>query len=240
MIEVAITLVQHPEWVRGPAHVEGNKMVLDESRAERYLLPDPERAERMGFDLAAMAFHRSGRDPRQAVAFVRRYGLLWHGPNQLGSGGCRESLDDWWHEAEKLSALLLTSVRLGEAARDGSAAPVRRHFEALGIRFESDEDYVMAATIIAARSINDGMQDTRWGMSVIEPGELRLTQYPPNLVSAAYANLGALISKRVEFKECPGCGRVFLPASGRQQYHDEVCATRTRQRRYKGKKSRSG
>src|SRR5215203_2551815 len=185
MVEVAITLVQHPEWVRGPAFIEGSEIVLDESRAERYLLHEREQVEMMGFDLAALAFPRPGRDPEQAVAFVRRYGLLWHGPNQLGSGRCRESLADWWHEAEKLSTLLITSVRLGEAIREGSATPVRRHLESQLLHFATDEAYLMPATKIAAGSISQGMQDTRWEMSVIEPGELRLTQYPPDLVSAA-------------------------------------------------------
>jgi hypothetical protein len=239
MVEVAITLVQHPEWARGPAFVEGNEVVLDESRAESYWLHEPEQVEKMAFDLAAMAFHRSGRDPQQAVAFVRRYGLLWHGLDEVGSGRCRESLDDWWHEAEKLSSLLLTSVKLGEAMRESSAAPVREYFEVLGIGFETDEAYLMAATIAAARSINRGLEDTKWGMEVIEPGELRLTHYPPNLVSAAYANLGALISKKVEFKECPGCGRVFPPGSGKQKYHDPQCAVRTRQRKWKRQKSKA-
>ncbi|HET7271440.1 MAG TPA: hypothetical protein VFI90_10190 [Rubrobacter sp.] len=237
MVEVAISLVQHPEWVRFPAFVEGDEVVLDKSRAERYWLHEPEQVEQMAFDFAAMAFHRSGRDPQQAVAFVRRYGLLWHGANAMGSGECRESLDNWWHEVEKLSSLLLTSVRLGQATREGSAAPVRRHFEALGIGFETDEAYLMAATTIAARMIYQGMQDTRWGMEVIEPGEPRLAHYPPKLVSAAYANFGALISKKEEFKECPGCGRVFLPASGTQKYHDQYCATRTKQRRWMRNKS---
>src|SRR5215204_3892589 len=117
----------------------------------------------MAFDLAAMAFHRSGRDPQQAVAFVRRYGLLWHGVDELGSGGCRESLDDWWHEAEKLSSLLLTSVRIGESIREGSAAPVQEYFETLGIGFDTDKTYLMAATTIVARLINQGMHDTKWG-----------------------------------------------------------------------------
>jgi len=41
--------------------------------------------------------------------------------------------------------------------REGSVAPVRKHFEALSIRFGTDEAYLMAATIIAARLINQGM-----------------------------------------------------------------------------------
>jgi hypothetical protein len=69
LVEVAINLVQHPAWARGPASVEGNEVVLDGSRAERYLLHEREQVEQMAFDLAAMAFHRSGRDPQQAVAF---------------------------------------------------------------------------------------------------------------------------------------------------------------------------
>src|SRR5215203_2970310 len=129
MVDVGSTLVQHPMWAKGPTSVEDNEVILDESRAERYGLNEPEQVERMAFDLAAMAFHGSGRDPQQVVAFVRRYGLLWHGADEIGSGSCRESLSDWWHEAEKLSTLLITSVRLGEAIREGSATPVRRHLE---------------------------------------------------------------------------------------------------------------
>ena len=124
--------------------------------------------------------------------------------------------------------------------REGSAAPVRKYLETLGIGFDTDETYLMAATTIVARLLNQGMHDTKWGMSVIEPGELRLTHYPPNLLSAAYANLGTLISKRVEFKECPGCGRVFPPISGRQEYHDPQCATRSRQRKWKRDKVEDG
>ncbi len=240
MVEVAITLVEQPEWVRGPARVEGGQIVLDESRAKRYWLNEPEHANNIAFDLAAMAFHRSGRDPQQAVAFVRRYGLLWHGVVELGSGDYRESLDDWWHEAEKLSSVLLMAVRLGEAMREGSAAPVRRFFESLGISFETDETYLMATTMIIARLVNQGLHAGKWGMAVNEPGDIRLAYYPPNLVSAAYANLGALIARKAEFKECLGCGRAFLPDSGKQKYHDTQCATRSRQRRWKRSRPKKG
>jgi hypothetical protein len=172
------------------------------------------------------------------LLLVRRYGLLWHGKDELGTGNCRECLDDWWQEAEKLSSVLLTSIRLGEAMRKGSAAPIRKYFEGLGISFETDEAYLMAASTVAARLINWGLQDTKWGMVVGEPGELRLAHYPPNLVSAAYANLGALIATKAEFKECPGCSRAFLPSSGMQKYHDPQCATKARQRKWKREKAK--
>lgn len=154
MVEVAISLVQQPEWARGPAFVERNEVVLDESRAERYWLYESEQAERMAFDLAAMAFLGSGRNTQQVVAFVRRYGLLWHGADKLGSGQCREPLDDWWLEAEKLSTVLYMSTRLGDALREGSPAPIRRFLEGLGLSFDAptDEIYLMAAATIASRA----------------------------------------------------------------------------------------
>jgi hypothetical protein len=242
MVEVAITLVEHPEWVRGPARVKDQEIVLDESRAEKYWLYESEQAEQMAFDLAAMALHRSGRDPQQAVAFVRRYGLLWHGPDKLGSGECRESLGNWWLAAEPLFSMLSMSIALGEAMREGSAAPVQQFFARIGglpVDFPTDEAYLMAATVIAARLINQGLQDGRWGMVTAGPGELQLAYYPTNLIDAAYANIAALVATKAEFKECAGCGRIFKPKSGKQKYHAPECATRARQRRWKREQSQS-
>ena len=243
MVEVAVTLVEHPEWVRGPARVEGQEIVLDERRAERYWLYESEQAEQMAFDLAAMAWHRSGRDPDQVRAFVRRYGLLWHGPDKVGSGECRESLEDWWSAAEGLSAVLAMSAALGEAMREGSGEPIRRFFlESAGLRVSfgvsSDEAHIRAATTIAAKLLNDGQRDGHWGLVTAGPGEVQLAYYPTNLVAASYANIGALVATKAEFRECPGCGRIFQPKSGKQKYHDPQCATKARQRKWKRERSR--
>ena len=239
MVEIAITLVEHPEWARGPTRIEGNAVILDESRAERYWFYETEEVDTIAFDLAAMALHRSGRNPEQVRAFARRYGLLWHGADKLGSGDCRESLDSWWDEAQRLSSVLFISIRLGQAMREGTAAPIRKYLDSLGITFDppTDETYLMAATTMIARLLNQGLQDSKWGMTVSKPGDMRLAHYPPNLVSAAHANLAMLTATKTEFKECPGCGRAFLPDSGKQKYHDPLCATKSRQRRWKRKKS---
>jgi hypothetical protein len=201
----------------------------------------------MAFDLAAMAFHSSRRDPQQVVAFVRRYGLLWHGADKLSSGECRESLEDWWLEAEKLSSVLSMSTKLGESMREGSAAPVLRLFErlvlkeALALSFDSPtaETYLMAATTIVARLLNQELQGGQWGVATAGPAELQLAYYPTNLVAAAYANIATSVSAKAEFKECPGCRRIFQPKSGRQKYHTPECATRARQRRWKREQSES-
>lgn len=241
MVDVAISVVQQPEWVKGPARIEGQEVILDESRAERYWLYESEQAEQMAFDLAAMAFHKSGRDPQQVTAFVRRYGLLWQGADKLHSGQCREPLESWWLAAEKLSSVLYMSTKLGEAMREGSTAPVRRFFESLGLSFgaPTNETYIMAATTIVARLLNQGLQDGQWGMVTAQPGEFRLAYYPPNLVAAAYANIATLVAAKAQFRECPGCQRIFQPKSGKQKYHAPECATRTRQRRWKTGQSES-
>jgi len=70
-------------------------------------------------------------------------------------------------------------------------------------------------------------------MEVNEPGDIRLAYSRLNLISAAYAELAALVATKAEFKECSGCGRAFLPGSGKQKYHGPQCATRSRQRRWK-------
>lgn len=241
MVEVAITLVQHPEWARGKARIEGQEIVLDESKADTYWLYESERAEQMAFDLAAMAPRRSGRDPQQVKAFVQRYGLLWHGPDKLSSGECREPLADWWLAAENLHTVLYFSTKIGASLREGSAAPVRRLFEGSGVTFNppTDEAYLMAATRGVAVLLNEGLHDGQWGMVTGNPGEVRLAFYPRNLVAAAYANIASLVATRAEFKECPGCDRIFQPKSGKQKYHAPECATRTRQRRWKQAQSES-
>ena len=56
-------------------------------------------------------------------------------------------------------------------------------------------------------------------MEVNEPGDIRLAYSPLNLISAAYADLAALVATKAEVKECSGYGRAFLPGSGKHKYH---------------------
>lgn len=83
------TLPAGQYWVRGPAHIVDNscEIVLDEDRIERYVL-----YQNTGllFELAGLG---DGDKVQKALAFVRRYGLLWHGEEHLGSGEFRESLE---------------------------------------------------------------------------------------------------------------------------------------------------
>jgi hypothetical protein len=56
-------------------------------------------------------------------------------------------------------------------------------------------------------------------------------------VGAAYANYASVIAKRQEIKECPGCGRMVFPESGRQKYCTKSCASTGRWCRWKALQS---
>ena len=75
--------------------------------------------------------------------------------------------------------------------REGSAAPVWKLFEGLGISFETDETYLMAATTSITRLIKQGLHGSEWRMKVNEPGDIRLAYSPLDLISAAYAEIEA-------------------------------------------------
>jgi len=71
--------------------------------------------------------------------------------------------------------------------------------------------------MLLANLINLGMNGRRteqrcvWGLTALGPGEFSLMQYPPDLVSRAYAALGALIAGGSEIRFCLVCGIPFRP-----------------------------
>jgi hypothetical protein len=100
-MEVAPIRVTSPEWARGPARIENGEIVLDEEKADVYSFESSEDSEGMAFELAALLRQRA--TERNAVGFANRYGLLWHGADDLGRGECREPLQEWWIEADRLN-----------------------------------------------------------------------------------------------------------------------------------------
>jgi hypothetical protein len=70
-----------------------------------------------------------------------------------------------------------------------------------------------------------------------QSGKFLFSVAPANLVALAYANFATLIAKRAEIRECPGCGRIFTPQSGRQKYCTKSCASTSRWRRWKARQS---
>ena len=232
-----VAWVGFPEWVRGPSRIVDGEIILDEDQAKRYA---PGFLDQAIFELAV------ARDYQDFTAFVRRYGLLWHGSNSLGTGKCRESVSEWQEAAYEANLILLLYMKLGEAERTGSADSLR----SLNIPWQglpetsTDEDYLKQVSIGLANLINKHV--AQYPMVLIPafrfdekapPGEFVFDRQPPNLHKALYTDLATMISHRAELKECPGCGRLFHPESGKQKYCTKSCASTSRWRRWKEQQS---
>jgi hypothetical protein len=252
-MEVAPIRVLSPEWARGPARIENGEIVLDEEHAEVYWFESPEDSERMAFDLAALS--RQGATERTAVGFADRYGLLWHGADDLGGGECREPLREWWIEAGRLNLVGALYQAIMDSRRDGSEKPVQnllRRSAAIGfpfLRAEGEDyvkNYIAGASVILQDMINDGLnagpneippsragkRRCWWGLAAVGPGEFRLAQYPPDLLSRAYSAFAALIANNVPTRSCKVCGKLFRPKTRRSVACEEHVST-NRSRRWR-------
>jgi hypothetical protein len=228
-------------WCKGPATIDGAEVVLDEGEAAPYWMFLP---SDVVFDLAELA-----EVPGMIPTFVRRYGMLWHGASDLGTNQCRELLEDWFKEIDALRATLGLYHRLGEAVDAGSSAPLRQGEFAWHPEFvehATDADFFELASLQIAYSVTARLEDCKLGLvSTMElknvaeptPTAFRLSHNPPNLLTAVYERLALLVSGRATVTECPGCGRLFAPESGKQKYHSPSCASTTRWRRWKEKQA---
>ena len=231
--------VHFPGWIRGPARVENGEIVLDEGRAQRYALRD---VDEVVFELAGL------RDTDAVRTFVQRYGLLFHGQNSCGTGKCRESLDTWQQVVREVNITIGLYRALREAAKTGSASPVRSFLE--GRRWgglplpENDEDYLKQNSSVLAAMISNHL--SRCSTTLIpafpldkntDPGKFVFSLRPRDLLAAAYVSFATLVAQRAELRECLGCGRLFHPESGKQKYHDAACASTSRWRRWKDRQA---
>ena len=193
------------------------------------------------FDLASIP---DGDWLQNVRAFARRYGLLWHGIPDLGSGNCRESLDDWFYEAGLLRFAMGLYRSLRESVRVGSVAPLRKlEFEASWtqelVAQMTEEDFLRASHLTVAELINHGLElcvpaiGPNVELESVTPGEFSFSFMPSNLLGAAYAELAMLVGTNTEIKKCPGCEAFFSPESGKQKYCSKSCASTSRWRRWK-------
>jgi hypothetical protein len=137
-----------PTWVRGPAFIDGDEIVLAGGTAERYAAFDPEHATRLLLDLGNLGQlgeiggREVGPDARlvdtirlkdtdRALKFAKTHGLLCHGPTQVGKGEVRESLMDWFFAGQELTFTTALYLKIRQAQDDRSAEPVYRYLQTL-------------------------------------------------------------------------------------------------------------
>jgi hypothetical protein len=237
-----------PLWVRGPAEIDGDEIVLDAARAKPYSAFESEHYATLLPDLAALRNFEL-QDP---VAFARRHGLLWHGPEQVRAGECRESLAWWGAVGEYLTIAISLYAALKNGLDEDTAEPVRDHMWAyrdagffVGAIPDDKNECLEYASIQLAEMIARGLEgcavtfvaasglvrgDGKDRKKLGPAGDFRYVYQPPDLVGAAYKYLASLIVSKAEFRECKGCGRWFQPSHGRQTHHTKDCGNSKRQR----------
>lgn len=234
------TYKQYPSWVRGPARVEEGYVILDEGRAEPYFLFEP---TDLVFDLLEV-YDPDSLDPKTVTRFARRYGLLYHGAADLGSGHCRESLDGWHEDLATLNLVARMYMGLIESVKNGLTEEMRQTFKFMNVpkgHEPTDKERLEAVSVALAEWITEGMEGTRAGLASTcsldveprDPTTFLLLQRPTNLLTAAYSQFAFFIAHKAPILACPGCGRLFVPKSGKQKYCMPSCASTSRWRRWK-------
>ena len=240
-----ISAKQYREWMRGPAGVEGDSIVLDGKSAEKYLRDESEHGEQLLHDLVAL----SEPSPQDVLTFVGRHGLLWHGPKYVGDEECREFLTYWRAAAWDLRILIDLYIRLDDAEA------MRGYLRALrdaGLFWapipDDDVQCLENASIEIARQVTEVLQGCSWTLTAActlkrngkkegGPTEFRFGDDSPNLVKAAYAQFASMIVNKAPFYECEGCGRFFPVEHGNQRYCETSCSVRTRKARQRAKEA---
>jgi hypothetical protein len=247
---------QFPEWPRGPARIEGEDVVLLEDRAQFYYIHEP---DDLLSDLAGLWSEKMPRTrlERAVLSFVRRHGLLWHGREDVGRGECRESLREWLEASWNIREIAIFHQRLMKAVEANSTAPLKTLETAADWEKcftnppRNERDYLAQASTYLTELVNQGMRGSERRIAAAcaftvseqdstpldEPGVFFFEDRPPTLEAAAYTHFAHLIVACVELLECSGCGRPFLPQSGKQKYCTESCASTSRWRRWKEKQA---
>jgi len=251
MVSAAFPLRQHPKWTRGPAHVSGNEIVLDEKAAETFLIDESEDRQRLLSDLIALRECK----PEDTIGFVARHGMLWHGPEDIGSGACRESLAEWRADITHLwvTAGLYWTMKLSEEV--GTAKPARDYLRDLrALNFfrapipDNDQACLETISVLLAERITRGMEGCSWtlvaactlsreGAKEGDATDFLMGEDPPNLISAAYAQFASLVASKASIKKCNGCGVLFTPEHGSRRYCSKRCGDRSRKARQRAKEA---
>ena len=231
------TLSDDVLWVRGRARFEGGEIILDPDTLRDYSVL--EEGEDALWKLGAI------RDPRDAVNFARRFGLLRQG---RGSE-LREPWSDWETTAHRIHAMLVTaqSLRSSAGSDDRESTEYIRSITSTPewnqlwkAPAANDEQRRVQVGAWIAQEVSAGLAETTWGLraetelSGGRSGAPDLFLYSPrprDLLGWIYFGLAHTLTSARSMRRCEGCGVMFLVRDERQRFHDKQCAQRARYRR---------
>lgn len=212
----------------------GDQIVLDRDAAERY---QPTSGWKVLFDLAAL------RRPEDAVAFVKQYGLLRHGPDAVYM---QEPFSTFLESAHTFSNLLDLYHLIRGAAR-GDKAALATLWEEWSDRLrpllqdspQTNKELLVGADRALAALVSEGLRDAPVEVDslmgtaqdhVWEPGTFALAPRFRDLLGVVYFDLAMMLSLQTPLHTCAECGRHFAPRNPQQRYHNRACALKARRR----------
>jgi predicted RNA-binding Zn-ribbon protein involved in translation (DUF1610 family) len=233
-----------PLRVRGEPRVDGDEIVLDPDKAELYDVLSSEDHATLLYDLAALHDFKL----QNPVEFVRRHGLIWHGPDEIQQGECRESLKWWSAWGKYLTTTIWLYVALRTGLDEDTAKPVRNLMRlhrdvglGHGIIPDGKDGLIEHASILLSERITRGLQGCKQtvvaacgvkkgGRPIGPAGDFRYRTEPTDLVGAAHVRLADLVVNKAKARQCKGCGRWFTPKHGSQWHHTPECGRNKRRR----------
>lgn len=224
----AYALGEQPEpWLRGPATIDSDHLVLDRKRAVEWR---PQvKAERVGRgDPIIELANASTR--ADAVRFVERFGLLRHGPEQ---SEWREPLADFQREANVLyRTLTLYRDVLNASIEPDGVRELRKTWQA-EVDASTGIDFLDAAAVMVAALVTRGLDGV--GERVLPVSDEHRLVFvaaarSPHLLGYIYHQFATLMTSGVRLRVCQDleCGRFFAPNDRRQRYCSPQHATRVR------------
>jgi hypothetical protein len=245
-LEKALTNPRDMKWLRGPARIENDRIVLDVNKAEFY---NPMRQPDVGEELARV------RNDREALVFTTRFGPLWDQGTaaMINSGWPSDSIEktislkitNLREHAGTLRRIITQVIRVRRAAKDPKVVKrIRdtwnfvlgdRPDELKRIQAMSDrsilEHEMESVTLLLSSGLGGGI--CVYDRSVIgepncEPGQIRIGIQPSTLLDVCYLQVAFALTEGVEFLECERCRTLFQPHDGRQRFCTPTCNAKTR------------
>lgn len=237
-------------WLRGPAWLDGEHVVLDCRAASAY---EP-LASLKDLVRALTAIHA----PEDAVVFAERFGLLSESPaSRLVRPLARERVSFFTTEAAELRELIQVhrAVTKAVAGDHNSANFIRawaqQLFEYVGdgtvMICSADSGNLPAMLLDAsqwvARTLTNHLRgakplvyDRAVAGESVPPGTLRIGLEPRSLAQCCYLATALMFAEKEPIDICPTCKRVYISEDARQKFCTPACASRARFRRYVEKK----
>jgi len=178
----SIGVRERPVWARGPAHIDGEEIVIEGGEVELYTLPDSEHGASLLVDLGNLG--KLGeivrgedlstrlidtvrlRETNRALEFAGTHGLLWRGPTRVAGGEVRESLKRWYLAGLEFAISMNVYSNIIRSQEQGSAEALRSYLRTLRdggifghILLSDDDELTEYASIQLAERITRGMAD---------------------------------------------------------------------------------